>query len=148
MPSATNVMWNIRIFISVLPSCVNSSGQTGRMARHKNTNCQKQNQHGWWYELSHLRPGWSSRLHLSLVSILVFHWKKRWDGDNIRWKRYCRPLVPYYSQISVVAQRQISAVLANKVAPREALADADREIAAMLSRYELEWGIKGVRRKA
>ena len=49
-----------------------------------------------------------------------------------------RPLVPYYSQISVVAQRQINAVLANKVAPREALADADREIAAMLSRYELK----------
>ena len=49
-----------------------------------------------------------------------------------------RPLVPYYSQISAVAQRQINAVLANKVLPQKALADGDREIAAMLSRYQLE----------
>ena len=49
-----------------------------------------------------------------------------------------RPLVPYYSQISAVAQRQINAVLANKVSPEKALADADREIEALLSRYQLE----------
>jgi multiple sugar transport system substrate-binding protein len=49
-----------------------------------------------------------------------------------------RPLVPYYSQISSVAQKHINGVLANKVSAHQALADADREIEALLSRYQLE----------
>jgi multiple sugar transport system substrate-binding protein len=49
-----------------------------------------------------------------------------------------RPLVPYYSQISAVAQKRINAVLANKVSAREALEAADREIKALLFRYQLE----------
>ena len=49
-----------------------------------------------------------------------------------------RPLVPYYSQISAVAQKHINAVLADKVPAQEALAAADKEIEALLSRYQLE----------
>jgi multiple sugar transport system substrate-binding protein len=48
-----------------------------------------------------------------------------------------RPLVPYYSQISAIAQKQINAVLADKIPPREGLAETDREIEALLSRYQL-----------
>jgi multiple sugar transport system substrate-binding protein len=49
-----------------------------------------------------------------------------------------RPLVPYYSQISAVAQKHINAVLANKISAQKALAQADKEIEALLSRYQLE----------
>jgi multiple sugar transport system substrate-binding protein len=49
-----------------------------------------------------------------------------------------RPLVPYYSQISAVAQKHINGVLANKVSAQQALTDADKEIEALLSRYRLE----------
>ena len=49
-----------------------------------------------------------------------------------------RPLVPYYSQISAVAQKHINAVLANKVSAQKALEDADKEIEALLSRYQLK----------
>jgi multiple sugar transport system substrate-binding protein len=49
-----------------------------------------------------------------------------------------RPLVPYYSQISAVAQKHVNAVLANKVSAQKALRDADREIKALLSRYQLK----------
>jgi multiple sugar transport system substrate-binding protein len=49
-----------------------------------------------------------------------------------------RPLVPYYSQISAVAQKHINGVLANKVSAQQALAEADKEIEALLSRYQLE----------
>ena len=48
-----------------------------------------------------------------------------------------RPLVPYYSQISAIAQKQINAVLAGKISPKKGLAEADREIEALLSRYQL-----------
>jgi multiple sugar transport system substrate-binding protein len=49
-----------------------------------------------------------------------------------------RPLVPYYSQISAVAQKHINGVLANKVSAQQGLAQADRDIEALLSRYQLE----------
>jgi multiple sugar transport system substrate-binding protein len=49
-----------------------------------------------------------------------------------------RPLLPYYSQISAVAQKHINAVLADKVSAQQALKAADREIEALLSRYQLE----------
>jgi multiple sugar transport system substrate-binding protein len=49
-----------------------------------------------------------------------------------------RPLLPYYSQISAVAQRYIHAVLADKTSASQALARADKEIEALLSRYHLE----------
>ncbi len=49
-----------------------------------------------------------------------------------------RPLVPYYSQISAIAQKHINAVLANKTSARESLANADKEIKALLSRYDLK----------
>ena len=49
-----------------------------------------------------------------------------------------RPLVPYYSQISAIAQKHINAVLADKISAQKGLADADREIEALLSRYQLE----------
>jgi multiple sugar transport system substrate-binding protein len=48
-----------------------------------------------------------------------------------------RPLVPYYSQISAIAQKQINAVLADKISPQKGLIEADREIEALLSRYQL-----------
>jgi multiple sugar transport system substrate-binding protein len=49
-----------------------------------------------------------------------------------------RPLVPYYSQLSAIAQRHIHAVLADKIPASQGLAGADREIQALLSRYQLE----------
>lgn len=49
-----------------------------------------------------------------------------------------RPLVPYYSQVSAVAQKHINAVLADKVSAKKGLAEADKEIEALLSRYQLE----------
>ncbi len=49
-----------------------------------------------------------------------------------------RPLVPYYSQISAVAQKHMNAVLANKISAQKGLTDADTEIKALLSRYQLE----------
>jgi len=53
-----------------------------------------------------------------------------------------RPLVPYYTQISAIAQQHINSVLAGNAAPQEALAAADREIRAVLSRYAIENGSK------
>jgi multiple sugar transport system substrate-binding protein len=49
-----------------------------------------------------------------------------------------RPLLPYYSQISAIAQRYIHAVLAGKTSASQALTRADKEIEALLSRYDLE----------
>lgn len=49
-----------------------------------------------------------------------------------------RPLVPYYSQISAVAQKHINAVLADRVSAQKGLEAADREIEALLSRYQLK----------
>ena len=49
-----------------------------------------------------------------------------------------RPLVPYYSQISAIVQRHIHAVLADTIPAPVALARADNEIEALLSRYDLE----------
>ena len=46
-----------------------------------------------------------------------------------------RPLVPYYSQVSAVAQKHINRVLAGSVDARKALADADEEIVSLLARY-------------
>jgi len=48
-----------------------------------------------------------------------------------------RPVVPYYTQISEIVQRHLNRALANEVSPEAALADADREIAGLLARYEL-----------
>jgi multiple sugar transport system substrate-binding protein len=46
-----------------------------------------------------------------------------------------RPLLPYYPQVSAIAQRWINAVLAGRVDAAAALQAADREIAALLARY-------------
>jgi len=48
-----------------------------------------------------------------------------------------RPAVPYYTQISDIAQRWINAVLAGRIEPRDALQQAEREIAALLARYAI-----------
>lgn len=49
-----------------------------------------------------------------------------------------RPLKPYYSQVSSVAQAHINKVLAGHVTPEKAMADADREIKSLLKRYEMD----------
>ena len=49
-----------------------------------------------------------------------------------------RPLVPYYSQMSAIAQRRINAALAGKYSPAAALEMAESDIAALLARYRLE----------
>ena len=48
-----------------------------------------------------------------------------------------RPVVPYYPQMSEIVQRRIHAVIANLASPEEALREAEKEIAALLGRYEL-----------
>jgi len=47
-----------------------------------------------------------------------------------------RPSSPYYSQISQILQRHINSALALKESPREALKNAQKEIDAILARYE------------
>lgn len=47
-----------------------------------------------------------------------------------------RPVVPYYSQVSVVLQRHINAALAGKVAPEEALDEAQQEARNVIAQYE------------
>ena len=47
-----------------------------------------------------------------------------------------RPVVPYYPQMSEIAQRRIHGVIAGQDSPEEALREADKEIAALLARYE------------
>lgn len=49
-----------------------------------------------------------------------------------------RPAVPYYPQISDIAQRWINGVLAGRVGPAHALRQAEREIEALLARYGLK----------
>jgi multiple sugar transport system substrate-binding protein len=46
-----------------------------------------------------------------------------------------RPVLPYYPQISVIAQRRINGVLARRSDAASALYEAEREIAALLARY-------------
>ena len=46
-----------------------------------------------------------------------------------------RPLLPYYPQLSVIAQRRINGVLARRIDAASALHEAEREIAALLARY-------------
>jgi multiple sugar transport system substrate-binding protein len=46
-----------------------------------------------------------------------------------------RPVVPYYPQISHIAQRWINAALAGRCTPKHALQQAEGEIAALLDRY-------------
>jgi multiple sugar transport system substrate-binding protein len=48
-----------------------------------------------------------------------------------------RPAVPYYTQVSDIAQQWINAVLAGKIEPGEALQNAEKEIAALLDRYAI-----------
>jgi multiple sugar transport system substrate-binding protein len=48
-----------------------------------------------------------------------------------------RPLLPYYTQLSEILQRRLSAVLAGRSSPEEALAAAQEEIDALLLRYGL-----------
>jgi multiple sugar transport system substrate-binding protein len=47
-----------------------------------------------------------------------------------------RPVVPYYNQVSEILQRRLNEALAGRVPPGEALAAAQREIRAVLSRYD------------
>ncbi|MEJ2033001.1 MAG: ABC transporter substrate-binding protein [Deltaproteobacteria bacterium] len=49
-----------------------------------------------------------------------------------------RPLVPFYPQISAIAQRHLNAALAGTCTPKEALVLAQRDIAALLARYGLK----------
>jgi multiple sugar transport system substrate-binding protein len=51
-----------------------------------------------------------------------------------------RPVVPYYPQISDIAQRWLNAALAGRSTPEDALRQAEKEIAALLSRYAITEG--------
>jgi multiple sugar transport system substrate-binding protein len=51
-----------------------------------------------------------------------------------------RPVVPYYTQISHIAQRWINAALAGRYTPEDALQHAEKEIAALLARYAITEG--------
>jgi multiple sugar transport system substrate-binding protein len=46
-----------------------------------------------------------------------------------------RPLLPYYGRLSGILQRHLSAALAGRSSPEEALSDAQREMRAAASRY-------------
>jgi multiple sugar transport system substrate-binding protein len=46
-----------------------------------------------------------------------------------------RPILPYYTQLSEILQRRLSAALAGRAAPAEALAAAEREMRRVVSRY-------------
>jgi len=46
-----------------------------------------------------------------------------------------RPQLPYYSQLSGILQRHLSAALAGESTPEQALSDARREMQALVSRY-------------
>jgi len=49
-----------------------------------------------------------------------------------------RPLLPYYTQISAIAQRQINSVLAERKSAEQALSEAQHEIDALQERYEVK----------
>jgi multiple sugar transport system substrate-binding protein len=51
-----------------------------------------------------------------------------------------RPVVPYYTQVSDIAQRWINAALAGKTTPDGALQQAQKEIRALLARYAISPG--------
>jgi multiple sugar transport system substrate-binding protein len=51
-----------------------------------------------------------------------------------------RPVVPYYPQISDIAQRWINAALAGRYTPEDALQRAEKEVAALLARYGITGG--------
>jgi multiple sugar transport system substrate-binding protein len=51
-----------------------------------------------------------------------------------------RPVVPYYTQISDIAQRWINAALAGRYTPEDALQQAEKEITALLARYAIAEG--------
>ncbi len=46
-----------------------------------------------------------------------------------------RPILPYYTQLSEILQRHLSAALSRRATPEEALAAAEREMQAVVSRY-------------
>ena len=48
-----------------------------------------------------------------------------------------RPSVPYYTQVSDITQRWISAAVAGRIKPGDALQQAEKEIAALLARYAI-----------
>jgi multiple sugar transport system substrate-binding protein len=48
-----------------------------------------------------------------------------------------RPVVPYYPQLSAIAQRRLNSALAGRATAAEALREAEQEIHALLSRYGL-----------
>jgi multiple sugar transport system substrate-binding protein len=60
------------------------------------------------------------------------------DLGDIFLHARARPTVPYYTQISDITQRWINAVLAGRIEPRDALQQAEREIAALLARYAIQ----------
>ena len=49
-----------------------------------------------------------------------------------------RPLLPYYTQISAIAQRHINSVLADRKSAEQALSEAQGEIDALQQRYDVE----------
>jgi multiple sugar transport system substrate-binding protein len=49
-----------------------------------------------------------------------------------------RPILPYYTQISEIAQPRINGVLAGKYTPERALAAAQQEMGALLERYRMK----------
>jgi len=49
-----------------------------------------------------------------------------------------RPLLPYYTQISAIAQRHINSVLADRKSAGQALSEAQGEIDALQRRYEIK----------
>jgi multiple sugar transport system substrate-binding protein len=46
-----------------------------------------------------------------------------------------RPIVPYYTQLSEILQRHLNAALSGKSLPGEALATAQKQMQAIVSRY-------------
>jgi multiple sugar transport system substrate-binding protein len=46
-----------------------------------------------------------------------------------------RPVLPYYPQLSAIAQRRLNGALAGRYDAATALQEAEREIAALLARY-------------
>jgi multiple sugar transport system substrate-binding protein len=59
------------------------------------------------------------------------------DLGDIFLDARARPTLPYYTQVSDIAQRWINAVLAGRIEPRDALQHAEKEIAALLARYAI-----------
>ncbi len=57
---------------------------------------------------------------------------------NIFEQAVPRPVVPFYTQVSAIAQRRINAVISGNISPEKGLSAANEEIDALLERYGIE----------